>query len=129
MVLTYSGPKLATYAKGALGPYLTPAYKDDEDYIANFNGKTWIMKWENVNFPETGVYNLKMQADDELKMRVDGREVGVAKVGEGVRTYNFNISTKGPKTIELELTNLDFNADICTVIPLLLLLLLLAKLV
>ena len=68
---TYSGPKLATYAKGQLGPYLTPAFKDDEDYIANFNGKTWIMKWENVNFPETGAYNLKMQADDELKMRVD----------------------------------------------------------
>ena len=109
--VSYSGPKLASYAKGGLGPYLTPAYKDDEDYIANFNGKTWIMKWENVNFPETGVYNLKMQADDELKMRVDGREVGVAKVGEGVRTYNFNISTKGSKTVELELTNLDFNAE------------------
>jgi hypothetical protein len=108
---TYSGPKLASYAKGELGPYLTPAFKDDEDYIANFNGKTWIMKWENVNFPETGVYNLKMKADDELKMRVDGREVGVAKVKQGVRTYNFNISDKGSKTIELELTNLDFNAE------------------
>ena len=109
--VSYSGPQLASYAKGALGPYLTPAYRDDEDYIANFNGKTWIMKWENVNFPETGSYNLKMQADDELKMRVDGREVGVAKVKQGVRTYNFDISTKGTKTVELELTNLDFNAE------------------
>ena len=109
--VNYSGPQLASYAKGALGPYLTPAFKDDEDYIANFNGKTWIMKWENVNFPETGAYNLKMQADDELKMRVDGREVGVAKVKQGVRTYNFDISTKGTKTVELELTNLDFNAE------------------
>ena len=109
--VSYSGPQLASYAKGALGPYLTPAFKDDEDYIANFNGKTWIMKWENVNFPETGAYNLKMQADDELKMRVDGREVGVAKVKQGVRTYNFDISTKGTKTVELELTNLDFNAE------------------
>ena len=107
---TYSGPKLATYSKGNLGPYLTPAFKDDQDYIDNFNGVTWIMKWDGVNFPETGAYNLKMQADDELKMRVDGREVGVAKVKQGVRTYNFNISTKGAKTIELELTNLDFNA-------------------
>ena len=109
--VSYSGPSLASYAKGELGPYLTPAYKDDQDYIDNFNGKTWIMKWENVNFPEPGVYNLKMKADDELKMRVDGKEVGVAKVKQGVKTYNFNISTKGGKTVELELTNLDFNAE------------------
>ena len=41
-------------------------------------------------------------------VEVDGREVGVAKVEEGLRTHNFNIPTKGPKTLELELYNRRF---------------------
>ena len=44
--VTYSGPPLATYATGTLGPFITPAFTDDEDYIANFNGKTWTMTLE-----------------------------------------------------------------------------------
>ena len=101
--VTYEGPRLATYAKSSeLGSFLSPYHTTPEE----IQGKTWIMKWNNVNFPETGQYNLKMQADDELKMRIDGEEVGVAKVREGVRNFNFNIATKGPKTLELELMNI-----------------------
>ena len=101
--VTYEGPRLATYAKSSeLGSFLSPYHTTPEE----IQGKTWIMKWNDVNFPETGQYNLKMQADDELKMRIDGKEVGVAKVKEGVRNFNFNIATKGPKTLELELMNI-----------------------
>ena len=100
----YEGPKLATYGGGKenLGALLTPYFTDPEE----IQDKTWTMKWNNVNFPEAGQYDLKMQADDELKMRVDGREVGVAKVRQGVRTFTFNIGTTGLKTVELDLTNI-----------------------
>ena len=37
--VTYSGPRLSTYLKGRLGPFITPAYINDEDYLANFQGK------------------------------------------------------------------------------------------
>ena len=41
-----------------------------------------------------------------MKVRVNGRQVGIAKVREGLRTNNFNIATKGSKTLELELSNI-----------------------
>tara|TARA_E500000305_G_scaffold16642_1_gene12363 strand:+ start:735 stop:5576 length:4842 start_codon:yes stop_codon:yes gene_type:complete len=106
---TYSGPKLATYAKGELGPFLSPFHTTPEE----IQGKTWVMKWDNINFPDVGNYNLKMIADDVLKMRVDGEQVGEAVVGSvlgsqgtSIQTFSFDIADKGPKTVELELTNI-----------------------
>jgi hypothetical protein len=40
-----------------------------------------------------------------LIVRIDGVEVGKAKVFEGRRKTNFNI-TKGKRTVELELSNI-----------------------
>ena len=102
--VTYEGPRLATYAtsKDGLGAMISPHFKDPEE----IQDKTWKMKWNNVNFPETGQYDLKMHADDELRMRIDGKEVGVDKVGDGVSSFTFNIATKGNKTVELDLMNI-----------------------
>ena len=100
----YEGPKLATYAtsRDGLGAMISPYFEDPEE----IQGKTWKMKWKNVNFPETGQYSLKLHADDELRMRIDGKEVGVDKVGDGVSSFTFNIATKGNKTVELDLSNI-----------------------
>ena len=100
----YEGPKLATYAtsRDGLGAMISPYFEDPEE----IQGKTWKMKWKNVNFPETGQYSLKLHADDELRMRIDGKEVGVDKVGDGVSSFTFNIATKGTKTVELDLSNI-----------------------
>jgi len=106
--VTYSGPVLATYRDGPLGPNLTPAFNGDDDYRANNMGRSWKSVWSNVDFPENGQYELKAEADDEVIVRVDGVEVGRAKVFEGVRTFTFN-ATKGKKTLELEFRNIPGN--------------------
>jgi hypothetical protein len=63
------------------------------------------MTWRNVDFPEDGKYNLTVLADDLVIVRVDGVEVGRAKVFENERTVLFN-ATKGKKTVQLELSNI-----------------------
>lgn len=102
--VTYSGPVLSTYANSSLGPFLTPAFKGPDDYKNNFQGKTWTMKWSNVDFPVRGRYTVKAVADDILTIKVDGVEVSKAKVFEGVSTAEFS-SDAGKKTIELVLEN------------------------
>ena len=106
--VTYSGPPLASYRTGTLGPFLTPAFKDDADYRVNNMDKKWILKWANVDFPEDGRYDLQAEADDYVIVRVDGNEVGKAKVFDGVKSFTFN-ATKGKRTIEMEVYNIPGN--------------------
>ena len=107
--VVYDGPNLATYTSGSLGPQLTPAWKDQFDYRANFMGKSWIMKWKGVNFPSSGKYTIKLLADDNIKVKVGGIQVAEASVFQNVRSYNFDTGA-GKKDIEMELTNIPGNA-------------------
>jgi hypothetical protein len=100
--VTYSGPQLASYRSG----FISPAYFDGTGQ--EVMGKTFIMRWSNVDFFDDGQYTLYAEADDVLIVRIDGVEVGTAKVFEGQRVTNFNI-TKGKRTVELELTNIPGN--------------------
>jgi len=111
--VTYSGPKLASYRGGILGPFLTPAWKDEEDYLANFQGKTWIMKWSSVNFPAAGEYTIQAEGDDIVKVKIGGVKVAEVKVREGVKTFNVKLS-KGRKDVEVELMNIDLNKPFAT---------------
>ena len=106
--VSYSGPPLATYRSGTLGPFITPAFNGDEDYIANFNGKTWTMTWSGVDFNETGTYDIQAEADDVLLVKVGGVQVAKAEVGKGIKKTQFNV-TEGKKTVELTLTNIQLN--------------------
>ena len=54
-----------------LDHFITPAYTDDADYLANFQGTTWNMKWNGVNFPQKGQYLVEIEADDNAILRVD----------------------------------------------------------
>jgi len=107
--VTYEGPALSSYAAGTLGPFLTPRFTSDEDYRANNMDKIWNLRWKNVNFPFTGVYELKAEADDYVIVKVDGKEIGKAKVFDGVRTFTFEM-TKGDKTIDMEIYNIPGNS-------------------
>ena len=107
--VTYNGPSLSTYANGELGAFITPTWNTDEEYIETHNGTTWTMTWDNIDFPETGTYDIKAQADDELIVKLDGVEIAKAEVSKGVQSHMFN-APKGKRSIELTLTNLDFNA-------------------
>jgi hypothetical protein len=102
--ITYEGPQLTSYRSG----FISPAYFDGTGQ--EVMGKTFIMKWTNVDFPEDGQYTLKAEADDLVIVKIDGIEVGRAKVFGGQSITNFNVS-KGKRTVELELTNIPGNAQ------------------
>jgi hypothetical protein len=99
--VTYEGPALASYRPGLLSPFFENTLTPTDE----IQGKTWIMTWKNVDFPEDGQYNLTALADDLVIVRVDGVEVGRAKVFEDRRTFLFN-ATKGKKSVQLELSNI-----------------------
>jgi hypothetical protein len=100
--VTYSGPQLASYSPNTI----SPAYFDGTGQ--EVMGKTFIMKWTNVDFPEDGQYIIKALADDEVIVRIDGVEAGRARVFQDIKTSFINI-TKGKRTVELELTNIPGN--------------------
>ena len=109
--VSYSGPPISTYGSDkTLGSLITPTFTSDEDYIANFNGKTWTMKWSNVNFNETGTYDIQAVVDDSLIVKIDGVDVLEAQGKTNVNKGQFNV-TEGKRTVEIVLTNLDFNAE------------------
>ena len=105
----YTGPRLASYKSGPLGPELSPQWKDDEDFRANFMGKIWEMTWTNVNFPVTAEYSFEGLADDVLTVFVDGNKVGEAIVNRGIGRSTFRVS-EGKHEIKLTLTNIPGNA-------------------
>tara|TARA_B100001113_G_scaffold351447_1_gene350523 strand:- start:853 stop:7662 length:6810 start_codon:yes stop_codon:yes gene_type:complete len=106
--VSYDGPPISTYVSGALGPFITPTWNTDEEYIRTHNGTTWTMAWNNVNFPETGTYDIQVEADDKLTVKLDGVEVASAEVGNGISKTQFN-APEGKRKLELILMNLDFN--------------------
>ena len=108
--VSYDGPPLSTYINSqTLGPFLTPTWNTDLEYIETHNGKTWVMKWGGVDFPEKGTYDIQAEADDKLIVKIDGNSVATAEVGNGVTKTQFTV-LKGKRDVELTLTNLDFNA-------------------
>ena len=111
--VSYSGPPISTYASDEIvGSLITPTWNTDEQYIAEFNGKTWTMVWSGVDFPETGTYDIQTVVDDSLIVKIDGvvvAETKKIKIERGVGKSQFNL-TKGKRTLEIVLTNLDFNA-------------------
>ena len=70
------------------------------------------MTWKNVDFPETGTYDIQTEVDDFLTVKIDGvvvAETNKTKIDRGTGKSQFNAS-KGKRTLEIVLTNLDFNA-------------------
>ena len=109
--VSYEGPRLANYGTYSrktgvrtkdhfISPYVTNSTTPTEE----IQGKTWNMKWSGVNFPESGKYKIKVEADDKAIVKVDGKQVGVAEVFQGEKSYEFD-ATKGNKTVEIVLTN------------------------
>jgi hypothetical protein len=102
--IVYDGPTpIANY----LGDLISPAL-GDVNAVPNpeIQNKTWVFKWSNVDFPEDGQYTIEHQADDIMKLKIDGKIVSESySVFEGRRKSQFNIS-KGKKTLEFELSNI-----------------------
>jgi hypothetical protein len=93
--ITYEGPDLTSYIPG----FISPVFQNVLTPTDEIQGKTWIMTWKNVDFPEDGQYDLITKADDLVIIRVDGVEVGRHNLGvdgENFKQSSFN-ATKGKK--------------------------------
>ena len=75
-----------------MGPFLTPTWNTDEEYIRTHNGTTWTMTWSNVDFPETGTYDIQGEADDKLTVKLDGTPIATSEVDGGITKTQFNAS-------------------------------------
>ena len=104
--VTYEGPPISTYTNSDLGPTITPTWTTDEDYIANFNGKEWVMTWRDVDFPEDATYDIAALADDILLVKIESTQViARAAVTEGISHTKVNV-TKGKHDVQLILSNI-----------------------
>jgi len=100
--VVYEGPTaIANYVSDFISPTFQNVNAIPNEEI---QGKTWVFRWSNVDFPISGQYTLEAEADDTLIVKVDGVQVGEAKVFRGRAKTKFNV-TAGKKTVELELTN------------------------
>jgi len=101
--VVYEGPTaIANY----VSDFISPTFQD-VNAIPNeeIQEKTWVFRWSNVDFPVSGQYTLEAEADDTLIVKVDGVQVGEAKVFGGRAKTKFN-ATVGKRTVELELSNI-----------------------
>jgi hypothetical protein len=106
--VTYAGPtELASYRKG----FLSPLFQEINEPTEEIQGKTWVMRWENVDFPVDGRYKIRTECDDVARIFIDGVRVQTARLGvrdikaDPVRYESFN-ATKGKKTVEIRLRNI-----------------------
>ena len=105
----YAGPtQITSYKKGFLSPVFQDVNIKPNEEI---QGKTWVMRWQNVDFPVDGRYKIKTEVDDSAEIFVDG--VLVSKASLGVRSTNTDPSryaeftaTAGKKTVEIRLSNI-----------------------
>ena len=74
-------------------------------------GRSWIFRWSNVDFPTSGRYKIRGDVDDRAIIRVDGQQVAELKIYEGIVGAGelgygeFNASV-GKRNIEIELFNI-----------------------
>ena len=107
--VVYAGPtQITSYKKGFLSPVFQDVNIKPNEEI---QGKTWVMRWENVDFPVDGRYKIKTEVDDSAEIFVDGELVAQASLG--VRSTNTDpnryaefTATAGKRTVEIRLSNI-----------------------
>ena len=107
--VVYEGPTpIASYPQPITGRtgFISPLFQD-VNAVPNeeIQGRTWIFRWSNVDFPVSGQYTLEAEADDNVVVKIDGVQVGGAKLNGGRPKTKFN-ATAGKRTVELELSNI-----------------------
>ena len=106
--VTYSGPPISSYIKGMISPTLQDVGARPNEEI---QGKQWVMRWDNVDFPISGQYKIRTQVDDEVDVLIDGVKVQTATIRPPERRsdpirYQAFTATAGKKSIELRLRNI-----------------------
>ena len=96
-------PRLATYKRGKLGRRLSPFFKEGRDASEEIQGKTWEMTWDNVDFPITGNYLIKAEADDILFIDIDNKRLGTVR-GGSIKRLSADVA-QGKRKVKLTLRN------------------------
>ena len=76
MMVILFNQDLQRIKRGKLGRRLSPFFKRGKDASKGIQGKTWEMTWDNVDFPVTGDYKFKAEADDVLFIDINGQRIG-----------------------------------------------------
>ncbi len=119
---TYSGPEIFGYSLSRGGVTwknfmnihsVSPKTFDNIDQPDERTVGTFILSWTNVNFPDTGQYDIKFAADNIATLRIGGRKIA--------ETTRFDIddpavipinANQGFYTVEVELTNISNGVNI-----------------
>ena len=107
--VTYAGPtEIASYKKNFISPKFEDINLKPNEEI---QGKQWVMRWENVDFPVSGQYKIRTEVDDEVDVLIDGVKVQTARIRPPARRndpilYETFNATAGKKSIELRLRNI-----------------------
>ena len=93
--------------KGDIGLRMTPVFYHSKHIM----GKTWKLRWEDVDFPEAGIYRIQLEGDDEAKLFIDGEKICKATKDDGVVEDFIEVKSPGKRIIEIELQNRRMGTD------------------
>lgn len=109
--VTYSGPKLFQYNHPSwsdfmnannVSLYLPPL---NEDNPAILGTKDYI--FSNVDFPETGQYDIRFQSDDDAELFVDDQLAATSKTFRGTPLVNKVNIAQGKRTVLVRVNNIE----------------------
>ena len=85
--VVYSGPELLHKNYSGWGSFMNKASVSPNPMRDNATTEVVEYSWSNIDFPETGEYNIKFQNDHSATLFLDGKQVGTNKYrGSGTET-------------------------------------------
>jgi len=117
--VTYSGPEVFRYIdtrknvwsdfmnKNNVSPFLPPLNSDNPDIVG-----LRTFTWSNVDFFESGRYELKLQSDDVATLFINGQKVAESKSFSGEPFTQFVDLSAGKYELRVTLTNIQLPKNI-----------------
>jgi len=102
--VSYSGEELFKYAHPQWSAFMNKRSVSPKSKIISGGVK---MTWSNVNFPEDGQYEFFLQGDNIATVFLDGAQVASSTNFKGDPISKYVTLTKGRKTIEIDLQNVE----------------------
>ena len=117
--VTYSGPEVFRYLdtrknvwsdfmnKNNVSPFLPPLNSDNPNIVG-----VRTFTWSNVNFPESGRYDVLFQSDDTAKLFINGQKVAESRSFSGEPNKRFFELSAGKYELKVELENIQLPENI-----------------
>ena len=117
--VTYSGPEVFRYIdtrnnvwsdfmnKNSISPFLPPLTTENPNIVG-----VRTFTWSNVNFSESGRYELLFQSDDTAKLFINGKKVAESRSFRGTPGKKFVELSAGKYELKIELENIQLPKNI-----------------